>query len=228
VDQAARAAHEQWQAGRQRVLSEASRPGAVRAVTTLAEAALPGQTMSARDDTSSLVSRSAALRLGKAVHEALRSINIGATTQSPQLGGPAVRLLHSPVEREEAERLVHNILASPVMSRARIARERFAELPFVLHTGGRVLEGVIDLAFVEDENWVIVDFKTDAVDTADVEARALQYRPQLDLYALALERLTARSVKEMLVLFARSQQSVCFAWDDRARTRAEALWQKES
>jgi ATP-dependent exoDNAse (exonuclease V) beta subunit len=131
--------------------------------------------------------------------------------------------LWTAAEREEAERLVQNALASPVLVRAQAATERFAEAPFVLHHQGRLLEGVIDLAFIENRTWVVVDFKTDKVTAAEATLRAVTYRPQLCLYALALERLTGRTVAELVLLFVRPQKEVTFPWGDSERALAEAM-----
>ncbi len=57
-----------------------------------------------------------------------------------------------------------------------------------------ILQGVIDLCFLEDGAWVLVDFKTDRVKSAD-ELWA-RYARQLDYYRLALERGTPWPVKE--------------------------------
>jgi ATP-dependent exoDNAse (exonuclease V) beta subunit len=135
--------------------------------------------------------------------------------------------LWTAVERAEAERLVQNILASPIMTRARVAATCFAEVPFTLHYQNHkqdgLLEGVIDLAFIENGAWVVVDFKTDLLAPAELSERVKAYRLQLNLYALALERLTDSPVKDLVLLFARSQQEVVFTWDDAARTAAQAI-----
>ena len=56
-------------------------------------------------------------------------------------------------------------------------------------------QGVVDLAVVDDEGILVVDFKTDrVVDGAAVRAKAEMYRPQLAVYALALERIHGRRV----------------------------------
>jgi hypothetical protein len=57
--------------------------------------------------------------------------------------------LWNPAEQEEAGQLVTKTLASPLMERARHAAERFAEAPFSLSLSGRLIEGVIDFAFIE-------------------------------------------------------------------------------
>lgn len=56
------------------------------------------------------------------------------------------------------------------------------------------LQGILDAAFLEDDQWVLVDYKTDRVQTGEELLR--RYRIQLQLYKEALERLTGISVKE--------------------------------
>jgi ATP-dependent helicase/nuclease subunit A len=58
-----------------------------------------------------------------------------------------------------------------------------------------MLEGVLDLAFLEDGSWTIVDFKSDA----DLEARRVKYERQLQWYVYALSRLTAQPVRGILL-----------------------------
>jgi ATP-dependent exoDNAse (exonuclease V) beta subunit len=60
---------------------------------------------------------------------------------------------------------------------------------------GRVVEGSLDLAFVENERWTIVDFKTDA----DASERRRQYERQLQWYAFALTRLTGMPAEAWLL-----------------------------
>jgi ATP-dependent exoDNAse (exonuclease V) beta subunit len=48
------------------------------------------------------------------------------------------------------------------------------------------MEGVIDLAFLENGQWIVVDFKTDA----DAAPRRAQYERQLQWYAYGLSKLT--------------------------------------
>ena len=64
-----------------------------------------------------------------------------------------------------------------------------------------VLEGVIDLAFLEADGWVIADYKTDLGTDPDFAARVQAYRRQVDLYAEAWSRLTGDPVKERVLFF---------------------------
>lgn len=64
------------------------------------------------------------------------------------------------------------------------------------------VQGVIDAMFIEDGEIVILDYKTDRVDTAEdtPEDRLVKlYKTQLDLYAQAAERLLGLKVKEKLL-----------------------------
>ena len=59
---------------------------------------------------------------------------------------------------------------------------------------GTLLQGVIDCAFLEDDQWVLVDYKTDRIQ--DEDAFIHRYEMQLAWYARALERITGKRVKE--------------------------------
>ncbi|ETP71382.1 ATP-dependent exonuclase V beta subunit, helicase and exonuclease domain-containing [Lachnospiraceae bacterium JC7] len=60
-----------------------------------------------------------------------------------------------------------------------------------------LLQGIIDAFFIEDEEIVLVDYKTDRVRSEDVLIG--RYKKQLELYGKALESITGKRVKEMLI-----------------------------
>ena len=92
------------------------------------------------------------------------------------------------------------------------------ELPFsMLFDGNRVypdvekgerlfLQGIIDTVFVEDDQWVLVDYKTDRVKSGDELIR--RYKIQMDLYKEALERLTNMPVKASYIYSFRLHEAV--------------------
>lgn len=63
------------------------------------------------------------------------------------------------------------------------------------------LQGIMDLAFEEDGEWVLVDYKTDWVpeDADPVHFLKDRYQIQLDVYAKALEKITNKKVKEKII-----------------------------
>lgn len=58
-----------------------------------------------------------------------------------------------------------------------------------------LLQGIIDCAFLEKDAWVLVDYKTDHIESE--EAFVTRHERQLNWYGLALERITGKPVREM-------------------------------
>ncbi|MBI3247728.1 MAG: UvrD-helicase domain-containing protein [Deltaproteobacteria bacterium] len=210
----------EWERARAATLASGRQAPAMTTVTTLTasapweRAALPDNAEPRREG------QAAGLRFGRAVHAALRR----ATTHgiAPETAA-AVSGVRETEEQAELARLVKNTLASPLMQRARQSESRFAEVPFSLHLSGRLLEGIIDFAFIENGAWILMDFKTDHVAPARANERAASYRAQVQLYALALERLTHRPIAELIVFFVRPQHAVTFSWGEEERRSAETL-----
>jgi ATP-dependent helicase/nuclease subunit A len=83
--------------------------------------------------------------------------------------------------------------------------------------GDRVVEGYVDLLVRAPDGLVIVDYKTDRLDTvAAVDARAEEYRLQLAVYAAAIEAVTGEPVARGVLVFAGSLGAV-----ERAFERSE-------
>lgn len=60
-----------------------------------------------------------------------------------------------------------------------------------------IIQGAVDLCFVEDDGVVVVDFKTDRVESAD-ELKAA-YSEQLEIYSKACEKIFALPVKQKII-----------------------------
>ena len=60
-----------------------------------------------------------------------------------------------------------------------------------------VIQGIIDVCFVEDDKYVILDYKTDKVES--MEQLRDMYKTQLECYKLALEKITKKEVSEMII-----------------------------
>ncbi len=58
------------------------------------------------------------------------------------------------------------------------------------------LQGIIDCAFLEDERWVLLDYKTNKLPPGGLEALRHLYQVQMDAYRNALEQLTGIPVKQ--------------------------------
>jgi ATP-dependent helicase/nuclease subunit A len=192
------AAYREWQAARVRVIEAGSRPESQVFVASLATES-PGTIIPIEVVTAARSARRAAgRRFGSLVHNVMRDVPLDADHRAIQrLIDWNVRLLGSPEEeREAAAEAIESALAHPLLDRARGAQRCHREYPLVLKLeDGRVLEGVIDLAFVENDRWVIVDFKTDA----DTSERRSQYERQLQWYGFALGELTKMPARAHLL-----------------------------
>lgn len=62
-----------------------------------------------------------------------------------------------------------------------------------------LVQGIIDAYFIEDEEIVLVDYKTDFVRRGEEKKLIDRYHVQLEDYAQALERMTGRKVKERYI-----------------------------
>ena len=60
-----------------------------------------------------------------------------------------------------------------------------------------IVQGIIDACFVEDGKYVIVDYKTDRVDSTDKLVE--EYKDQLDVYEEAIKQITDMDVAEKII-----------------------------
>ena len=76
-----------------------------------------------------------------------------------------------------------------------------------------IVQGIADLAVLLPEEIWLVDFKTDRIEADELAARVENYLPQMQAYALALERVYRRPVTRACLHFLGLRQSVAL---DRA------------
>lgn len=135
-------------------------------------------------------------RFGALTHAVLRDVGLdgGAIHRVTQMNA---RVLGATAEEAAAaEGAVAAALAHPLLERARAAERCHREYPVTLRLEeNRVMDGIIDLAFVEDGAWVVVDFKTDA----DLAGKRAQYQRQLQWYGYALRKLTGMEARAVLL-----------------------------
>jgi ATP-dependent helicase/nuclease subunit A len=60
-----------------------------------------------------------------------------------------------------------------------------------------LIQGIIDVFFEEEDGLVLLDYKSDLVDSEDVLVK--RYKVQLDYYRKALEQMLKKRVKEMII-----------------------------
>jgi len=126
----------------------------------------------------------------------------------------------------EALELVARFESSEVGRRIGGAAAVEREFDFLLAIEDVVLRGQIDLWFEESGRQVIVDYKTDDVGADDAVLRERVYELQLQLYAVAVERLTGRPPESALLYFLRPNVAVAVDVSPAALARAVGVVRK--
>lgn len=107
---------------------------------------------------------------------------------------------------------IYQFVTSSVGQRMKVAENKnllYKERPFVIGLPARtvkqqwdsdemiLVQGIIDAYFEEQNEIVLLDYKTDKVD--DGEKLVKKYKEQLDYYQKALEQVTGKKVKEKII-----------------------------
>ncbi|TWH46699.1 helicase-exonuclease AddAB subunit AddA [Sporomusa sp. KB1] len=122
-----------------------------------------------------------------------------------------VRQILPPGQAAEVDAgLIRAFFASQLGQRLTKANEVWREMPFSLllpaekfyadlqGCGEQIfVQGIIDCLFAEDDGLVLIDYKTDSA--AAAEELVTKYAAQLSMYALAIERILGRPVKEQYI-----------------------------
>ena len=146
---------------------------------------------------------------GTLMHEAMQWLPLAQYTQASLTKELDALVTKGTFTEEERNLLsdtsLYKFFSSDLGKRLIDAKRIERELPFsMLFDGKRVydtledgenlfLQGIIDTAFEEDGEWVLVDYKTDRVKSG--EDLIKRYKIQMDLYKEALQRLTGMPVK---------------------------------
>ncbi len=141
-------------------------------------------------------------RFGTLIHAVLRDVALDAGREAiAKLVELNARSIGAPADEADAAcDAIEGALAHPLMARARAAERIHREYPVTLRLeDDGILDGVIDLAFVEDGAWIVVDFKTDAESASESQRRREQYVRQLQWYAYALGQLTGLGARTYLL-----------------------------
>jgi ATP-dependent helicase/nuclease subunit A len=151
-------------------------------------------------------------RRGTAVHRVMECLDFIALSRIDMQDEKAVeafvrqeleRMLRSGELIEEWYRLVppamiDHFVKSPValrMAQAAVRGDLYREKPFVMQYEDVLVQGIIDVFWLEGDAIVLLDYKTDRVQEG--QELVLRYKTQLELYADALSRVFSNEQKKM-------------------------------
>jgi ATP-dependent exoDNAse (exonuclease V) beta subunit len=205
-------AYERWRDRKEKVITRASAPG-VRVQTATAWAAeaarlgidqaiaYPGSGPSNDDiavvEIPDASGRPRGARFGSLVHAVLATVPLDAPADLVERAARTeARLLNAnDAETHASVEVVVAVLRHDLLVRARASASVRRETPVSwVQTDGTLVEGVLDLAFDEHGETIVVDFKTDH----ELAAGEARYRAQLRQYLGAVSRVTGRRASGVL------------------------------
>jgi ATP-dependent helicase/nuclease subunit A len=180
-----------WAETRAALLARAAKPLMRMSPSKLAGEAEP------RVDEPVGVERERAMDFGVVVHDMLEMLDWSASAaqQHGQIEQFIAPTGLSGDDKRRAVEMVHRVLDSELLARARGAEEVHRELPFTQVVSEGLMEGKIDLLFCERGRWVLVDYKTDARVEPD------KYAEQLRAYESALQQVAGIQLAQKLLFF---------------------------
>ncbi len=145
--------------------------------------------------------------IGRAVHGVLQSIDL-SSERDVEATAAAQAAAEGVIGKEDViAQLVRSALRSPTVRDA-ASLPYWREMFVGTKIGDRVLEGYIDLLYRTPEGYVVVDYKTDAVDDATIDDRVEHYRLQGAGYAVAVEAIVDAPVVDCRFVFCRPGDAV--------------------
>lgn len=161
-----------------------------------------------------------AVELGTTVHRLLERADLGAepAVEASRLAGGETEAI-----RGDLERMLSCVLGGEVGELVRRARRVERELPFAMLLEGIEVSGVIDLAVRgADGAWTVLDYKSNDISRAGrLEHLVTYYRPQLELYALAMERAGMGDVSHCALVFLTGPELRRWPFEDADAARVE-------
>ena len=139
---------------------------------------------------------------GRVLHRLLEAM---LRDESLDLEAYAANLLRDeerePAEIEDVLSTVHVLQKSELWQRVLRAERRMVEVPFAVmapakslgldQDGETLLHGAIDLAFLENGSWYVIDYKTDSIQgVGRIESLVAYYAPQVREYVRFFSRIT--------------------------------------
>ncbi|MGH8014379.1 MAG: UvrD-helicase domain-containing protein [Candidatus Binataceae bacterium] len=163
---------------------------------------LPEATAIEMEEVARAADRPHGVRFGTLVHAALSRVSLDATRADiSAVVEFNARILAAPAEEiAAAVDAVTSALASPLMLRAACAASiRRESALMVTLEDGMIVEGIADLAFLEENAatraWTVVDFKTDR----EIGTRLTEYQIQLAFYVRAISRATSLPARGIIL-----------------------------
>jgi ATP-dependent exoDNAse (exonuclease V) beta subunit len=196
-----------WKTGRDDAIAAAQRPSievmtATAAAATEALAPIGREIEVATENVTGSHPRPGGQRFGSLVHALIADmpLDVPDTRTIARLAAAHGRVLGADGDEiAAAEGIVLRVLRHPVLQAAAHANRDgrcYREMPVTWRTdSGAIIEGFVDLAYVDGDGLVVVDFKTDR----ELDGAVDRYERQIRIYAAAIAAVTGRPARAVLM-----------------------------
>jgi len=149
------------------------------------------------------------LTIGLAVHSVLEKINFNNPKNLDEIINKTLTRYQIQDQAEKIKNLIQNALNFEIMHKIKDSSLVLKEVPFLYEKNDNYIEGIIDLTFKDQDNFIIIDYKTDKVTTREeIALRMENYRIQGTIYKEALQEITQAKVSQVVFLFLNANQAV--------------------
>jgi len=191
--------HERWRAAKAESVARASVPTLVVRTVADAKDIVPADTeptpnVAVESTTASRAARPHGKRFGILVHAVLATVALdadaAAIADAARIQGRIAGATDEEISAARDAALA--ALAHPLIVRAKSASRVERETALMIAEPDAIVEGVVDLAFLEEGvGWTVVDFKTDV----EIAPRLPGYVRQVDAYTRAIAEATGQPAK---------------------------------
>ncbi len=156
---------------------------------------------------------------GTVMHTVMEHIDLRADYDEPSLKNYIQKLVNKNIiSKQEADSVntqkILTFLNSEIAKRIKKSKKIYKEIPFVMglkpseilgseylssdkdENNNILVHGIIDLYFEEDDELILLDYKTDYIEKGNISHVVSKYKIQIELYKKALELSTEKKVKE--------------------------------
>jgi ATP-dependent helicase/nuclease subunit A len=147
------------------------------------------------------------LELGDAFHRVMEKITLPDAPDLEELAQAICAEAAIPEATDLVIDMACRCLESDIVQRAIASGDVHREVPFVVEEDGKILIGRLDFVFRDGDSAVVVDYKTDLVQSGAEPAAAEGHRGQADVYGRAVSQALGTE-NSVVLLFARTGTTV--------------------
>jgi ATP-dependent helicase/nuclease subunit A len=198
-----------WQVDHAAALREARRELPFVVASSVERATRPLASEASSASSALLLSEGPPLPVGDALHLVMERVSLPDATDLDDVVESVCAEAGLLDRTGEVQGMATRCLSSEAVRSALASGTYWREVPFTVTRGGGFAVGRVDLVYREGDALIVVDYKSEQVDAAQVEGHARTHHAgQAAVYAEALEQATGLPVRRVVFVFPRAGTAV--------------------